>query len=169
MLKFGVVTNINEKTAKVRVRFAEDNLLSYWLPVIQAKTLKDKFYVLPDLGEHVVCLMDENLEDGVILGAIYSDADLVPVISKDKFKIKFNDSTEIEYDRVEHILNIICPNINIEGIINHTGLLLNSAGILSEGEIIDHTSSMQAIRGIYNSHTHNETDSVTQKPNQEMS
>ena len=169
MLKFGIVTNIDEKTAKVRVKFAEDGLLSFWLPVLQAKTLKDKFYALPDIDEQVACLMDENLEDGVILGAIYSDADIVPVISKDKLKIKFYDSTEIEYDRAEHVLNIICPAINIQGIINHTGLFLNSAGVLSEGEVIDHTGSMQAIRGIYNSHTHNETDSVTQKPNQEMS
>ncbi len=170
MLKFGIVTNIDEKQANARVQFQDsDGIPSFWLPVLQAKTYKDKFYILPDIGEHVACLMDENLEDGVILGAIYSEQDACPVVSKDKFKIKFNDSTEIEYDRVEHILNIICPTINIQGIINHTGLFLNSAGVMSEGEVIDHTGAMQAIRGIYNAHTHNETDSVTQKPNQEMS
>lgn len=166
MLKFGIVTNIDEKQAKARVKFAEDDLLSYWLPVLQAKTLKDKFYILPDIDEQVACLMDENLEEGVILGAIYSDVDLVPVISKNKVKIKFNDSAEIEYDRIEHTLNIICPNINIQGIINHNGVLFNTAGILSEGDVFDKKGSMQAIRGIYNSHTHNETDSVTQIPNQ---
>ncbi len=169
MLKFGIVTNIDEKQAKARVQFQDnDGIPSYWLPVLQAKTLKDKFYILPDIGEQVVCLMDENLEDGVILGAIYSDADTCPVISKDKCKIKFQDDTEIEYDRVEHVLNIICPNINIQGIINHTGLLLNSAGVLSEGDVIDHTGSMQTIRGVYNSHTHNETDSITEIPNGTM-
>jgi phage baseplate assembly protein V len=168
MLKFGIVTNIDEKQAKARVKFAEDDLLSYWLPVLQAKTHKDKFYILPDIGEQVACLMDENIEDGVILGSIYSDADIVPVISKDKVKIKFNDSAEIEYDRIEHTLNIICPNINIQGIINHTGVLFNSAGVLSEGDVVDKKGSMQAIRGIYNSHTHNETDSVTNKPNEAM-
>lgn len=168
MLRFGIVTNIDESTCKARVKFAEDNLLSYWLPVLQSKTLKDKFYCLPDVGEQVACLMDEKSEDGVILGAIYSKQDAVPVVSKDKVKIKFNDSAEIEYDRAEHILNIICPSINIEGMINHKGLLLNSAGVVSEGEVADHKSSMQSMRGIYNAHTHTETDSVTQKPSQEM-
>lgn len=168
MLKFGIVTNIDENTAKARVKFAEDGILSHLLPVLQAKTLKDKFYTLPDIGEHVVCLMDENLEDGVILGAIYSDADNVPVISKDKLKIRFNDSTEIEYDRLKHVLNIVCPAINIQGAINHTGLFLNTDGIFSNGEITDQTGSMQEIRNVYNAHTHNETDSVTKKPNQSM-
>ncbi len=142
MLRFGIVTNIDEKTARARVQFDSDELSSYWLSVLQAKTQKDKFYFMPDKGEHVACLMDEKSEAGVILGAIYSDLDEVPVVSKDKFKIKFEDGTEIEYDRAEHVLNILCPNINIEGMINHTGLLFNSTGIFSEGEITDHTSSM---------------------------
>lgn len=155
MLKFGIVTNIDEKKAQARVRFLDnDGVLSYWLPIMQAKTLKDKFYIMPDIGEHVVCIMDENSEEGVVLGAIYSEADTIPVISKNKCKIKFQDGTEIEYDRVEHVLNIICPNINIQGTINHTGFLLNSAGIHSEGEVVDHTGSMQVMRDIYNPHTH---------------
>lgn len=169
MLRYGIVTNIDEKTCHARVQFAEDELSSYWLAILQAKTQKDKFYFMPDIGEHVACLMDERCEAGVILGAIYSDLDEVPVVSKDKFKISFQDGTQLEYDRKEHELNVICPNINITGMINHTGVLFNSTGIFSEGEITDHTSSMQAIRSVYNSHTHNETDSVTANPNQSMS
>ena len=68
MLKFGIVTAINPLTAKARVEFADDNILSYWLPILQKKTLKDKFYSIVDVGEQVACLMDENSEDGVILG-----------------------------------------------------------------------------------------------------
>ena len=41
MLKFGTVTNINPMTAKARVQFADDNITSYWLPILQKKTLKD--------------------------------------------------------------------------------------------------------------------------------
>jgi phage baseplate assembly protein V len=169
VLRFGIVTNIDEKDCRARVQFDSDELSSYWLGILQAKTQKDKFYFMPDIGEHVACLMDERCEAGVILGAIYSDLDEVPVISKDKFKIKFGDGIEIEYDRVEHELNVICPNISITGMINHTGVLFNSSGIFSDGEITDHTSSMQAMRNIYNGHDHNETDSVTGNPNQSMS
>ena len=169
MLKIGFVTNIDESKALARVKFNDsDGMVSYWLSVLQAKTYKDKFYILPDIGEQVVCLMDNNLEEGVILGAIYSEVDKCPVISKDKVKIKFEDDAEIEYDRQNHTLNILCQTLNIDGLINHNGLFLNTTGIVSDGEIIDHTSSMQVIRSIYNEHTHNETDSVTGNPNEAM-
>lgn len=168
-LRYGIVTNINEKEARVRVQFGSDELSSYWLNILQAKTQRDKFYYVPDIGEHVACLMDQRSENGVILGAIYSDMDEVPVVSKDKFKIQFEDGTEIEYDKKESVLNLKCPNINIEGIINHKGVLLNSAGILSEGDITDHTGSMQNIRDIYNSHNHTGNHGTpTSGPNEAM-
>lgn len=167
MLRFGIVTNIDESKAQARVQFNEsDGMVSYWLAVLQAKTFKDKFYVLPDIGEQVVCLMDKNIEEGVILGAVYSAIDECPVISKDKVRITFQDGAEFEYDRKNHILDLLCETININALINHTGLFLNSAGVVSEGDVIDSKSSMQAMRSIYNGHTHNDPNGVTQTPNQ---
>jgi phage baseplate assembly protein V len=100
-----VITQIDESRALARVQFTDmDGVLSYWLSVLKQKTLKDKQYWMPDIGEHVACLIDENGEEGVVLGAIYSDADAVPVSSKDKCHIKFNDGTVIEYDRASHKL-----------------------------------------------------------------
>lgn len=105
MLRFGVITQIDESKALVRAQFTDmDGVLSYWLSVLKQKTLKDKQYWMPDIGEHVACLIDENGEEGVVLGAIYSDADTVPVSSKDKYHVKFNDGTVIEYDRAAHKL-----------------------------------------------------------------
>ena len=75
MLRFGTVTSINPLTARARVQFAEDGMNSYWLAVLQNKTFKDKFYSMPAVGEQVACLMDQNSEDGVILGAIYTTED----------------------------------------------------------------------------------------------
>ena len=66
MLRFGIVSQINALNAQARVSFQDDESTSYWLPVLQTKTLNDKFYVMPDIGELVACLMDENSEDGVI-------------------------------------------------------------------------------------------------------
>ena len=103
MLKFGIVTAINPLTAKARVEFADDNILSYWLPILQKKTLKDKFYSIVDVGEQVACLMDENSEDGVILGSIYTSLDEVPGISKDQHIAKFEDGSFIEY--------VICDDV----------------------------------------------------------
>ena len=75
MLRFGIVTQIDPINVLARVNFGDDNSTSFWLPIMQTKTLKDKFYIMPDINEQVVCLMDENSEDGVILGAIYSSED----------------------------------------------------------------------------------------------
>jgi phage baseplate assembly protein gpV len=84
--------------------FAEfDHLLSYWLPIVVPKTQNDKTYWIPDIGEQVVCLMDERDEAGVVLGAIYSQADTTPVQSADKWHLGFKDGTAIEYDRAAHV------------------------------------------------------------------
>ena len=67
MLRFGIVTQIDPINVLARVSFGDDDSTSFWLPIMQTKTLKDKFYIMPDINEQVVCLMDENSEDGVIL------------------------------------------------------------------------------------------------------
>lgn len=99
MLKFGTITNINPLTAKARVQFSDDDITSYWLPILQNKTLKDKFYSMLDVGEQVACLMDENSEDGVILGSIYTGLDCLTVIwIIYKYTVKF--SRAIPYCRI---------------------------------------------------------------------
>ncbi len=106
--KFGTVSAVDAKTCRVRVRLPDyDNLRTLWLPVLQSKTLRDKHYHLPDLGEHVVVLLDGRGEDGVVLGAIYSSADTPPVASGDKHHVRFEDSAEVEYDRTSHQLTVI--------------------------------------------------------------
>lgn len=115
----GTITQIDTARALARVKFADiDALGSYWLPVLQGKTLKDKAYWLPDINEHVVCLLDENGEEGVILGAIYSEADAPPVNSQDKRHVTFEDGTSVEYDRATHKLTV---DVKGDIIVNATG------------------------------------------------
>lgn len=103
-LRMGIVRDQDASVGRVRVSFDEfDQMLSYWLPIVVAKTQDDKFYWLPDLGEQVVCLMDERDEDGVVLGAVYSQADTTPVQSSDKFHLGFKDGSAMEYDRAAHV------------------------------------------------------------------
>lgn len=104
-MKIGIVSAIDPAKCAARVQFPDnDAVVSYWLPVVQPKTLKDRFYCMPDVGEHVVVLLDENGESGVILGAIYSEADPPPVSDPDKWHTTFEDGTVLEYDRKEHKL-----------------------------------------------------------------
>ena len=169
MLKFGIVTAINPLTAKARVEFADDNILSYWLPILQKKTLKDKFYSIIDVGEQVACLMDENSEDGVILGSIYTSLDEVSGISKDQHIAKFEDGSFIEYNKENQMLTIVAKTVNIVGDIYQTGFLENTDGILSATDITDKKSSMQTISDIYNGHSHTGTQgSPTSAPREAM-
>jgi phage baseplate assembly protein gpV len=105
--RVGIVKEQDSAQARVRVVFEEfDQMLSYWLQVLASKTQDDKSYWMPDVGEQVVCLMDERDEAGVVLGAIYSAADIPPVDSSDKYHLAFKDDTSIEYDRVAHVLAV---------------------------------------------------------------
>lgn len=106
-LRFGIVKDQDASLGRLRVSFSEfDQMLSYWLPMVVPKTQNDKVYWLPDLGEQVVCLMDERDEAGVVLGAVYSQADATPVQSVDKFHLGFKDGTAMEYDRSAHVLAV---------------------------------------------------------------
>lgn len=169
MLKFGTVTNINPLTARARVQFAQDDMTSYWLPILQKKTLKDKYYSVLDVGEQVACLMDENCEDGVILGAIYTSLDEVPASIKEQHLIKFSDNSLIEYSKETQTLTINVKQVNIIGDILNTGTFQNTKGISSNADITDKKSSMQAMRDVYNGHNHiGNQGSPTSNPNSTM-
>ena len=111
MFRVGLVKQQDLQGARVRVAFPDrDQLLSYWLPIVFTKTQNDKGYWVPDIGEQVVCLMDEHDEAGAVLGAIYSSADTPPVRSADKYHMSFKDGANVEYDRAAHALVVSLPN-----------------------------------------------------------
>jgi len=111
VFRVGIVKVQDIQNCRVRVVFPDhDQLESWWLPIVVPKTQNDKAYWIPDLGEQVVCLMDERDEDGAVLGAIYSAADLTPVQSADKFHFSFKDGASFEYNRATHALQLSVPS-----------------------------------------------------------
>jgi phage baseplate assembly protein gpV len=105
--RVGIVQQQDPARAKVRVVFPDyDEVISWWLPVVFAKTQNDKAYWMPDVGEQVVCLMDLRDEAGAVLGAIYSNADVPPVNSADKFHLEFRDGASFDYDRAAHVFDL---------------------------------------------------------------
>lgn len=169
MLRFGIVSQINPVLAQARVNFGDDDSTSFWLPILQTKTLKDKFYSIPDVGEQVACLMDENSEDGVILGAIYSTEDTPVITSEKQISLNLENDAQINIDKETNTLTVTFQNINLNGNINHNGVLINTDGITSQADITDKTSSMQAMRDVYNPHTHTGNQgSSTSKPDGAM-
>lgn len=106
MLRFGIVSAIDPINVQARVSFEGDESTSFWLPIIQTKTLKDKFYSMPDIGEQVACLMDENSEDGVILGAIYSTEDVSTTQSEKQLSVNLEDGSYINADKENQTLTV---------------------------------------------------------------
>lgn len=169
MLRFGIVSQINPVLVQARVNFGDDESTSFWLPVLQTKTLKDKFYSIPDIGEQVACLMDENSEDGVILGAIYSTEDVSISQSEKELSINLENGSSINANKDTNTLTVVFENMRLVGNIQHEGTFTNTDGIISKADITDKTSSMQTIRDIYNSHTHiGNQGSPTSKPDKAM-
>ncbi len=111
LVRVGVVTALYPERGTVRVQTPDVHaggqaLVSYELPVRFDKTCRDKQYHLPDVGEQVLCVfLPTGAEQGFVLGAIYSDADAVPVADADKRHLLFSDGSWFEYDRAEHKLS----------------------------------------------------------------
>ena len=77
MLRFGNITEIDVSKCYARVKFLDDGIVSAPLQIVVMGALSTKFFHIFDINEQVACLMDENSEDGVILGAVFSD-DITP-------------------------------------------------------------------------------------------
>lgn len=96
MLKFGKITSTDPAKARVRVEFQEDRTVSFWLPVLMQNTGETKTFRLFSTGETVACLMDERCETGVVLGAIYTNANTPDDSATVRWE--FSDGAIFEYD-----------------------------------------------------------------------
>lgn len=109
IIKYGTVTEIKADTAQVKVTFKESNdIVSYYMPVLQSFAGKNNAYVLPSINDVVVCLLSPRGESGVVLGSIYTAINKPVITDENKYNITFDDGTVIEYDTNEHklMLNI---------------------------------------------------------------
>jgi len=106
MIKYGTVCEKDPAKGLLRVDFEEDQIASYWYPMVVTSVAENSFFGLPDIGEQVVCMVDENCETGVVLGAIPSDSVLPKLASKDINSVVFSDGTKVSYDRASHVLQI---------------------------------------------------------------
>lgn len=180
MFRIGIVTAQDAANCRVRVKFPDrDQVTSWWLAVLHLKTQNDKFYHLPDVGEAVVCAMDEHDEDGAVLGAIYSSVDQPPIAGADKYHVTFKDGAVFEYDRAAHALVVNLPaGATLAVAANGASIEIDAAGnvnIKAAGDIKVVTGtfndSINNIIATFNTHTHKSVASGSGNsgiPNQEL-
>lgn len=99
MLRFGNITEVDPSKGYARVTFTDDGIVSDWLQFVVMGAIKDNFSHTFSINEQVACLMDENSEEGVILGAIFNDKTPPNNAGDGVFRVKFDDDSVIEYNR----------------------------------------------------------------------
>lgn len=134
MIRFGTISDADYDGGLFRVQFQADDIASYWLSPVHLVTRSAKAFAPLSIGEHVACLMDENAEDGVILGAIYSKADK-PSGNEARTFIDFLNKVLVEYDSTAGALKI--KNNNCEVIVTSSTVTIQKGtetlgGVLSD-------------------------------------
>lgn len=105
LIRIGTVSSINVDKGTVRVAFvAQDNMVTYELPVITRGSKSNKDYWLPDIDEQVLCIFLPNISgrgvcEGFVLGTFYSSVDIPIEHSEDIHAVKFGDGSEIKHNR----------------------------------------------------------------------
>lgn len=111
LIDIGTVTSIYPDRCTARVYFTDRNTVSSELHIGVRGSKATKDYWIPGLGEEVVCIFLPNSSDGFILCSYYGEDDELPVISKSKRHIQFEDGAFIEYDSGTHTLNFDFTNV----------------------------------------------------------
>jgi phage baseplate assembly protein V len=109
-LAYGEVSAIDYPKCRIRVRLDDrDGLQTYWINVPQRNTQGTKRRpLMPELGEQVAVLLDEDGVGGVYLGGIYSTAEPPPVVDEDTDYVRFSDGTVSTYDRAAGVMTLDC-------------------------------------------------------------
>lgn len=133
--KRGTVKENDPKTGRSRVEIKdEDGTSSYWLSWNMAAAGGSKVYNQPDLESQVHCLLDRHGEDGVILGARYSEKDAPPTQNGKLLKALLEGGLDFEYDKGAGSLTLKLPagivieasTVTIKADIATTGTLTNN-------------------------------------------
>lgn len=157
---------------RVRVRFPDrDNILSYWLPCIVPKIQDDKFFWQPDIGELVLCSMDEHDENGAVVGSMPNQQDGAPAgLGPDIFYIGFKDGTTLQYNRATHQMTVRLAagaSLNLSQTTG-SGIVLDAAGNITftaaasisfsaaGGATPDALALVSKLVEAFNTHTHGE-------------
>lgn len=147
-LRFGSVTGVEGGFARVQLPDGQ-NMVSALIPTMQPRVLKDQDIKMPDIGEPVVCAFaGQGLETGVLLGACYSPVTPDPGQPPHMDYHRYEDGTELWYDREEHKLIAkvkgdveaeITGNVQatIEG--NLTAKVQQKASVHAQGEMALHS------------------------------
>lgn len=110
--RVGVISSVDPANGTARVAFsANDDNVTYELPILTRGSIANKDYWIPDINEQVLCLFLPNPSgrgvcQGFILGTFYSTTDAPEESSAEVTAVKFADGSLVRHDRATGDLEI---------------------------------------------------------------
>ena len=142
MIYFGTICDVDHAKGLVRVEFKADGITSAWLPIVVPGSLENKYFHPFAIKELVACSMDERLENGVVLGAVYSSKNQPDGSSADVVRVKFKDDSEMEYNTDGSRLKVKIGDSELQ--ISADGFTIKKGGEDLKTLLDDLLTSMQA-------------------------
>lgn len=112
MFRVAIVSEQDHAKALVRATLPDEgDVNTPWLHVLVRDVKGAADHGLPSVGAQVAVLLDEEGSTGVVLGAIYSETNVVPSAAAEKVRgMVFSDGCEISYDADSHVLDVTLPS-----------------------------------------------------------
>jgi phage baseplate assembly protein V len=108
VVQLGVVASVDPAAATCTVRLGD--LVTGELPWLAARAGALRTWSPPSVGEQVVVLAPEgDLDNGVVLPGLYSDANAAPAADPQIVHLEFEDGAVIRYNQSSHALQVTLP------------------------------------------------------------
>ncbi len=137
--RLATVTSVDPGAATVRVTLQPEGVLSGWLPVLSPWIGAGwGMYCPPSPGDQVLVVAQEgDAEHGIIGGRVYSDEQSPPATPVGEFWLVHKSGSFIK--------------------LQNDGTIQVQGDLHVAGDVYDRRGSLSALRGHYNSHTHQDS------------
>lgn len=138
LIRVGQVVSVDAGACTARVHFDDLGMVSAALPVLQPAAGPRAAYILPNVGDQVLCaFLGNGEEQGFVVGSLYSDSDAPPESGADSWYIEFAGGGGLKYVGASSELTIdanggveitaglvtINGNLRVEGQITASGII----------------------------------------------
>jgi phage baseplate assembly protein gpV len=134
--RFGIVTSVDTNSGCARVTLQPEGVLSGWLPILSPWAGAGWGLVCPPSpGDQVMVLAQEgDAEQGVIVGAAFSTAQLPPAAPVGEFWLLHSSGSSIK--------------------LQNDGTIRMNGNLYVNGDVYDSHGPLSALRMHYDGHTH---------------